>query len=780
MAWYAVLALARVEFRRAWRTLVVLGLLAGLAGGVVIGATALARRTQTAPDRLRTAVEIDDARVIVFGDPELGRKIAALPMVESSWTATSIISQIKGDDVAFAGITAGPPTPPGLFKPVVVEGRAPERTNEIAIVEELAEQNNYKVGDRLQVGLLTPEQVAQFDTGFGEPEGPLLSLFVSGIVRMPSAGQGGVSGVLASESFSASYDAYSVGPTVLLRLRDEPGVEQKLSAALDRLSRETPLPADAEEFGPLQATFPKRSEDPKVRTAQRVLVSGLGVFVLVALLAGLIATAQSLSRHHAAGAGEQRIEAALGLTTIERVLARALPALLGAAVAMAVSATVALLTAGLPPMGGLHRFEPHPGWAPNVARIALGALGTGIAFVVVAAATTWRAARVDATASARMSVLPATLAARLRRPWLLAGTTVAVSRGRGRSAVPVRATAVGAVLGLAGVVAAATFSAGLHRLATTPSRYGWTADFSIPDAKPLDLPNVALDPRVDALNWVRQSSVRVGDRFVSAYSGTTIKGELGWTMLDGREPRTDDEVALGPAVADSIGAHVGDTATVTAPDGTARRLHVVGLVITPVDFNQALGESLLLTEQGLLALQQSPPVTSMLVKTRPGGADSLRHTLARRFEIISTAAPSEVRQVTDLGRLPDALALFLASVAAAALAHGLVLTSRRRAHDIAVLRALGFTPRQVGLSVITMSGVTAVIGLVLGIPLGLAIGRVVWHQVAESTRVAADVAVPLPMLLLIWPSVLLVAAALALLPARRSAGVQPAGVLRSE
>ena len=47
-------------------------------------------------------------------------------------------------------------------------------------------------------------------------------------------------------------------------------------------------------------------------------------------------------------------------------------------------------------------------------------------------------------------------------------------------------------------------------------------------------------------------------------------------------------------------------------------------------------------------------------------------------------------------------------------------------------------------------------------------------------RMAADVAVPLPMLLLIWPAVLLVAASLALIPARRSAGVQPSGVLRSE
>jgi ABC-type lipoprotein release transport system permease subunit len=329
-------------------------------------------------------------------------------------------------------------------------------------------------------------------------------------------------------------------------------------------------------------------------------------------------------------------------------------------------------------------------------------------------------------------------------------------------------------------VAAATFSSGLHRLEETPARYGWTADFSITDAKPIDLPNVALDPRVVDLDWVGQSSVRLDGSFVTAFATTSIKGDLDWTLLEGRKARAADEVAVGPGIARRLGVHVGDTTTVPDAKGQPHRLRVVGIVLTPVDSTQALGESLLLTAPGLLAVQQSPPITSMLVRTHPGAADSLRRTLARRFEVVAAAPPSEVRQVSDLGRLPDALALFLAAVGAAALAHGLVLTSRRRAHDIAVLRALGFTPRQVGLSVVTMSGVTAVIGLVLGIPLGLAVGRVVWHQVAESTRVAADVAVPIPVLLGIWPAVLLAAAALALLPARRSAAVRPAGVLRSE
>ena len=777
MAWRAITALGGVELRRAWRTLVVLGVLAGLAGGVVLAALALGRRTQTAPDRLRAAVQLDDARVLVFGDQALGRRIAALPMVERSWTAQSLVAQVEGEDVTYAGLSSGPPPPPGLFSPVVVEGRPAVEVDEVVVVEELAEQYGLSVGQTLRMKLLTPAEVAQFDTGFGEPDGPRLTLTITGMVRMPVAQ--GVSGMIASPRLAFAYERYSVGPTVLMRLR--PGSEGALVAALDQLSKEAVLPADAEEFGPLQPVFPARAEDPKVRTAQRVLVAGLGVFVLVAGLAGLIATSQSLSRHHAAGAGEQRIEAALGLTTLERVLARAVPAVLGGAVAAAVAAGTALAAAGLNPMGGLHRYEPHPGWAPNVALLAAGAVAVGATFVGAAAVTTWRAGRSGGPGSRRAFVLPNAVATRLRRPWLLAGTTFAVSRGRGRSAVPVRATALGAVLGLAGVVAAATFSAGLHRLGEEPERYGWAADFTVIDAKPIDLPNIALDPRVVDLDWVAQTAVRIDGAFVPAYAPTSIKGDMPWTVLEGRLPGAVDEIALGPSLADQLGVLPGETATVTDAKGEPHRLRVVGTVLTPVDGSQmSLGASVVMTSLGLTPVQQSPPTTSMLVRTTPGSAEGLRQVLARRFEIIRAAPPTEVRQVLDLGRLPDVLALFLAAVAAAALAHGLVLTSRRRAHDIGVLRALGFTRRQVAASVLTMSGVTAAVGLVVGIPLGLAIGRVVWHQVAAGIPVAGDVAMPWSVLVGLWPVVLVAAAALALLPARHSAAVRPAGVLRTE
>jgi hypothetical protein len=780
MAWGAVLALARVELRRSWRTLVVLGLLAGLAGGVVIAAVALGERTATAPARLRAAVHVDDARVLWYGDRATSARVAELPMVKRAWIADFVVAQVKGGSVTYAGIMTGPPQPPDLFTPVVVEGRAPVGPNEVMLAEEVAQSSGNRVGSALHLALLTPEQVAQFDTGFGTPAGPKLTVLVTGIARVPSATQG-IGGIFAAPSFDAAYGIYSAGQTVLLRLKPEPGSALALKEAVDELAKTVALPDDAAELGPLQALFPQRTEDPKVRTALHVLVAGLGVFVLVAVLAGLLATGQSFARHHAAGAAEQRIEAALGLTTGERVLARTLPAVTGALVAGVVAAIAALAAAGLEPMGSLRVFEPSPGWRPDVPLIASGAAVVAAVFLAVAAGTTWRSRPRESARTPLPSLLPALVAARLRRPWLLAGTTFAVSRGRGRAAVPVRATVIGAVLGIAGVVAAATFSSGLHRLGTTPSRYGWYAGFSVVDAKPIDVPDVAGDPRVSDLDWVSASSVRLAGEFVPAYSHAPIKGDLPWTVLSGRMPSADDEIAVGPAVASSMRIRLGDVVTIPDAQRVDHRLRVVGTVLTPVDNNaQPLGASVLLTVGGLLEVRQSPPVTSLLVRTSPENDTSLRDILATRFEIISAAPPSEVRNVTGLGRLPEALALFLSLVAVAALAHGLVLTSRRRAHDIAVLRSLGFTPRQVGASLLTMAGVTAAVGLVIGAPLGLAIGRVVWHTVAASTQVATDVALPTVLLALLAPLVLSVAALLAVLPARRSAAMRPSGVLRVE
>ena len=117
--------------------------------------------------------------------------------------------------------------------------------------------------------------------------------------------------------------------------------------------------------------------------ATSTLVGGQLVFIVLALLGGLLAVGQGLSRHHAAGSAEQQIEAALGLTRGERVLARVGPGLLGAAVAAAVTVVGTLLAGLVEPLGPLREYEPEPGWLPEPVLVVLGALLVAVAFLLL-------------------------------------------------------------------------------------------------------------------------------------------------------------------------------------------------------------------------------------------------------------------------------------------------------------------------------------------------------------------------------------------------------------
>ena len=56
----------------------------------------------------------------------------------------------------------------------------------------------------------------------------------------------------------------------------------------------------------------------------------------------------------------------------------------------------------------------------------------------------------------------------------MVGARFALEPGRGRSTVPVRSALLGAVVGVLGVLAAFTFSAGVSDAASHPERFGQT------------------------------------------------------------------------------------------------------------------------------------------------------------------------------------------------------------------------------------------------------------------------------------------------------------------
>ena len=775
MPWAAVRAIARSDLRRGWRTLVVLAVLAGLAGGVVLASVAMARRTATAHDRLLATTHLDDARIFLAGPPGLGDRIKALDVVEQSWDAAAVIGQVEGEELNYLSVSVGADRPADLLQPVVIEGRAPDprRVDEILVAEELAAFGGYEPGDVIRYDLLLPEEVFQFDTGFGEPDGPTVELRVVGIGRLSSWGNG-VGPALGTPAFAERYPELVAGSTLVLRLDGRPDAERRLSRALDEIAASLPAPPGGGELGPLRAFFPRSTDAPQIRTAERVLVGGLVVFVGIAVLAGLLAVAQGLGRHHAAATGDQQVEAALGLTVGERTAARVLAAAPAALLAAALAAAGATAAAGLEPLGELRRFEPAPGWAPNVAVIALGALGVAVAFLLLASATARRTAR-HAVEPAGRGTVAAGVPALLRPAWLMAGVAFAVRRG-GRGGVPVGATLAGAVLGVTGVVAATTFGQSLQRLEHSPARYGWSADFSVVDAKEADIAAWVRDDRVGDLDVVGDGAVRHRSQFVRGYSYEHRKGALPWTLLEGRLPRTADEVAVGPAIADRSAVGVGQSIRLGQ-----QRLTVVGVVVTPTLGRERLGDNVLMTSEGLASTSTTPPLVSAFIRAAdPTRAAALADDYAQRLEITRAEPPTNVRTLIELGRLPTLLAALLGAVGAVALAHALVLTTRRRARDLAVLRTIGLTPGQTGGTVASMALTTALVGLALGTPLGLGVGRLVWYEVARSTGVAGDPLVPGTLLLALVPAALVGAVLVALVPAWRAARLRPAVVLQTE
>jgi ABC-type lipoprotein release transport system permease subunit len=142
--------------------------------------------------------------------------------------------------------------------------------------------------------------------------------------------------------------------------------------------------------------------------------------------------------------------------------------------------------------------------------------------------------------------------------------------------------------------------------------------------------------------------------------------------------------------------------------------------------------------------------------------------------------PPEVDRLRNIGWVPPLVAALVALLALVAIAHTLTTTTRRRRHDLAVLRALGFERRQVRSTLAWQATTIATIGLVVGIPLGVVVGSVVWRRVAESIGITATPDYPILALLLIVPGVLLLVNLVGLWPSSAAARNAPGVALTVE
>ena len=135
---------------------------------------------------------------------------------------------------------------------------------------------------------------------------------------------------------------------------------------------------------------------------------------------------------------------------------------------------------------------------------------------------------------------------------------------------------------------------------------------------------------------------------------------------------------------------------------------------------------------------------------------------------------------TEYASYPAAMAGVLALVAVAALAHLLLTSVRERRRELALLRALGFSRRQLHAAVSWHASVIALVALTVGAPLGIALGRAVWSWFAGGLYASAPAETPWTWLVVAPIATLLLANLIAAVPGVRAARTHPAVALRDE
>jgi ABC-type lipoprotein release transport system permease subunit len=142
--------------------------------------------------------------------------------------------------------------------------------------------------------------------------------------------------------------------------------------------------------------------------------------------------------------------------------------------------------------------------------------------------------------------------------------------------------------------------------------------------------------------------------------------------------------------------------------------------------------------------------------------------------------PARIANYRTMSTTPALLAFGLAVGAVAALGLTLFASVRRRRRDLAVLKTLGFTQRQLAATVTWQATVAAVIGIALGVPLGIALGRWLWTLFARQIYAVPEPAVPVSTVILLSLGTLVLVNLVAAVPGRAAARTPTALALRAE
>jgi FtsX-like permease family len=833
VAWYRF----RATLRRRLAGYLGLAALIGLIGGVALASVTAARRTDSSYPRFLASTNPSDLIVQPGTTPDYApqflAQLARLPHVRRVGNGVVLEAARLEPDGAPATYFLGNGNVQlvaglnGLFsrqdRVTILQGQMadPARANEIVVSPGAAADLGLHVGSHLLTGLYTSSQ------NVTSPPRARLDLTVTGIgVFNTGVLQDDINShfafILGTPALARAYAACCTsymydGLTLAGGSRYDGAVEGEYA----RLLATSPLTrSDSVLFIYVSAAI-----EAEAQRAIRPEAIALAVFGLIAGAAALIIGAQSIARQLSADSHDAGVLRALGAGPTMTV-ADGLAGLLAAVVAGSVLAgAVAVALSPLTLFGPVRAVAPAGGPYVDWTVLGLGVLTLALALGAVAAVIGYRLAphRVAARqARAAPGAGPARAAVASGLPVAgVAGVGFALEPGRGRTAVPVRSVLAGAVLAILVGTATLTFGASLSALISHPALYGWDfnyAMFAMDGYGPLPAsyadPMLKADRSIAASTGVYFLTVQIDGQTVDTMAvppHAAVAPLLSGHGLDG-----PGQVVLGASTLAQLGKRVGDTVVISGGGVPVTRLRIAGTATLPtMGITQAEHASMgtgALIPAGLVApiwnahFGAFAGPNAIFVRLRPGVgqaaalrslqliADQLNRvahsprviaatgggSAAYQASVLPVQRPAEIVNYKTMGAMPAVLAGGLAAGAVAALGLTLVSSVRRRRRDLALLKTLGFTRRQLAAAVAWQSTVVAAAGLIIGVPLGIAVGRWLWLAFARELSAVPDPVVPAASIALAAAAALVLANLVAALPGLWAARTPAAEVLRAE
>ena len=706
----------------------------------------------------------------------------------------------------------------------------PKRTDQIMLTSGAEHVWGVNVGQTIPIGYYSAKQATL--AGFGTPAvKPIVTVItrVTGIVDLNSE--------IVQDQVDQAYGFVFVTPATL-RLENSvnPGHVTPVYYALQLRGGDEHLsPVERELIGivPRGNTYTFHVTANNVAEVELTVKPesvALGAFGAIAALVCLILCAQSLARQQRRDSGDQRVLRALGAGPRDALVESLLPAMGSVVVGTILAGVVAVALSPLAPIGPVRSVYPDLGLSFDWTVLGVGAAALVVILGVASGIMAWQgspARRVREPSGAAKSSL-VWRSQSLGLP-VTAGVGVhfALESQRGRGEVPVRSIVAGAVLAVTLMAATLTFSSGLSTLVSHPALYGWNWTYALNPSNNVPPGAISLldhDPKIAAWSGVdTYSSIEIDGIEVPMLlmpAGSRVVPPI----LSGHALQNSTQIVLGNATLALLHRRVGQRVTVTYGSPSSAPIYVPPVTLTIVGSATfpAVGYADIIsghTSMGTGALVPygivPPSMTEAINSHEPdpnyhgpqlvfvrmrdgvsaaaGYADMQRiaraandifakdpNTFGNTVGVLRAQQPAQIVNYRTIGSTPVLLAGGLAMGAIVALTLTLGASVRRRRHDLALYKTLGFTRRQVASVVAWQATVDAVIGAVIGVPLGILLGRELWTLFARSINAVPLPTVPVLSMVIIGLGTIVVANLAAFGPGRSAATTPVALVLRAE